>query len=315
MVEADTTYIEACDVRGKMVCHRCGSERIYKAGTRMTAEGVTLQRFKCPKCHTRFSEANPYKLSEINSNRQLCVLEKAKKLSTTTETRTVAGEKNLVDYAWHMKKRQLAEGTIKLRIAVLKRLQRKGARLSDPESVETVLATEPFSKPQKFLTVNVYRSYAKFLKLDWEPVKVKYEPKQPFIPNRQELEALIIKAGKNTAAYLQVALETGARCNEICKIRWIDMDTEKATVSINDAEKGSKNRTLKVSQKCIAMIQALNRKYDPFIFNPNPDTQRTLFSNLETNLQKPRKTHVSNRYTFTASGISSLATCILRLRT
>lgn len=270
-------------------CPECGSNRIYKAGTRTTAEGVTLQRFKCQSCYIRFSETNPYKLSRTNNGSVQICAEMVKNLDTTTEMKTVAGEKNLVEYAWYMKRRGLSEGTIKLRCSILNRLQKKGANLGDPESVETVLATETFSKPQKFLTVNVYRSYAKFLKISWEPVRVRYEPKQPFIPSREELNALIYAAGKNTAAYLQVALETGARCNEICKIRWVDVDVEKSTISINNADKGSRNRTIKVTQKTIAMIQALNTKYDPYIFNPNPDTQRALFCNLRNKLAETQK--------------------------
>ena len=40
------------------------------------------------------------------------------------------------------------------------------------------------------------------------------------------------------------------------------------TISINNPEKGSDTRTLKVAPKTIAMLKALPKKYDPYIFNP-----------------------------------------------
>ena len=217
--------------------------------------------------------------------------QEAKKLDSSTELKTVGAVKknNLVEYAWLQKRRGLAEGTINLRVGVLKRLQMKGADLNDPENVETVLATEPFTKVQKFQSVSCYRSYCKFFKIQWDPIKVRYEPRQPFIPTQEEIEALINAAGKRTATYLQVAKDTGGRCNEICKLRWTDVDTKNCTISINDAEKGSRNRTIKVSQKTIAMVQTLKPKYAPYIFNPNPDTIRTQFSTLRDKLADTQK--------------------------
>ena len=37
------------------------------------------------------------------------------------------------------------------------------------------------------------------------------------------------------------------------------------------------------------MAQGLSRKYDPFMFNPNPDTHRTLFCNLRDKLAETQK--------------------------
>jgi integrase len=276
-------------------CPECGSERIFKAGLRETSEGIQLQRYKCRDCHSRFSDANPYKMSMTDSGAvQVCALLGAKNLDSSTELKTVgAGEKgSLLDYAWQMKKRGLAEGTIRLRVDVLGRLQRKGVKLGDPESLETILATEPFTKAQKSVIVNCYRSYTKIFKMLWDPIKVRYEPKQPFIPTEEELDQLIHAAGKNTATFLQVLKDTGARCGEVCKLRCTDIDTQNCTISINDAEKGSRNRTNKVSPKTIAMIQALKKKYAPFVFNPDIASTRVNFFNLRnkmaTTQQNPR---------------------------
>jgi transposase-like protein len=272
-------------------CPNCYSKKNWKAGLRETSEGFKLQRYKCRSCHVRFSDANPYKMSNTNNNSQLCaILQVAKKLDSPTELKTVdVGENSLIKYAWLQKRRGLAESTINLRVGVLRQLQLKGADLNDPESVETVLATENFTKMQKFQSVECYRSYCKFLKIPWEPIKVNYEPKQPFVPTNEEMSALIHAAGKTTATFLQVAIDTGARCGELCKLKWTDFDAEKLTVSINDAEKGSRCRTIKVTSKTAAMIQALKPKYQPYLFNPNPDTIRQIFSTLRNTLAETQK--------------------------
>jgi integrase len=107
-----------------------------------------------------------------------------------------------------------------------------------------------------------------------------------------ELDALISAAGKVTSAFLMVAKETGARSGEIAKLRWIDLDTEKNTLSINNPEKNSTSRTLKLSAKTVAMINALPKKYKPYIFNPDPAAHRRVFYNLRRiaakKLQNPR---------------------------
>lgn len=279
-----------------MLCPSCGCSRLFKAGLRYLADETSIQRFQCSKCGYRFSERHNNSKGHltIGKSSQLCaILQEAKKLDTTTETKTVAGEKGkLIEYAWKLKKRGLKEKTIQLRTYQLGQLIRLGADLNDTDSVETVLATEKFTACKKASLVAAYTSFTKTFKIQWEPVKTHYTPKQPFVPLEAELDALIAAAGKRTAAFLQVAKDTGARCGEIAKLEWTDIDTEKNTISINAPEKGSNSRTLKVSAKTIAMVNALSEKYDPFIFNPKPEATRAVFNTLRKRvaetLQNPR---------------------------
>jgi integrase len=260
-------------------CPSCGSSRSFKDGLRVLSDGSGAQRFLCRDCGHRFSEKTN-KLSPINSSRQLCaVLQEAKKLDTATETKTVVGENKgkLVEFAWRLKKRNLCEQTIAQRTFYLNKFLEKGADLEDPDSVETILATEKFTSSQKYSYVQAYRSYTKIFKIAWDPIKVRYQPKQPFMPTHEEIEALINGSGKKTATFLQVTKDTGARRGEICKIKWIDVNTENKTISINEAEKGSRNRTLRVTDKTLAMIQNMPKTYSPYIFNPNVDAIKRNF--------------------------------------
>ena len=95
---------------------------------------------------------------------------------------------------------------------------------------------------------------------------------------------LIGAASKRTATFLQVSLDTGARCGEISKLQWTYVNTVNLTISINNPEKNSRSRTIPVTQKCIAMLQALPRKYDPYIFNPNVKSIMNSFTCLRERL-------------------------------
>lgn len=200
-----------------------------------------------------------------------------------------AGDINLVTYAWKLKKRGNADSTIEHRCAVLRKMKTKGCDLLTPDSVETMLAVEPLTKSQKYSWAECYNSFVKTMKLSWEKPRCHYEPKQPFMPTHEELTSLISAANKQTATFLQVALTTGARCGEIAKLQWIDINSENNTINVNDAEKGSRNRTVKVPEKTIAMVNALPKKHAPYVFNPNSDSFRSNVCNLRKRLANNQK--------------------------
>ena len=76
-----------------------------------------------------------------------------------------------------------------------------------------------FTVCKKHQLVAAYRSYTKIFKLPWEPVKVNYTPRKPFVPLEAELDQLIAASGKRTAAFLQTLKDTG------CKV-WKIMQAE-----------------------------------------------------------------------------------------
>lgn len=106
-----------------MRCPECGSNRIYRNGTRTTAEGVVLQRYLCRDCGFRFSDANPYKITRINGHRQLCAILEAKKLvnpqlkNNVVETYAKTPDQGqIVDFLWHLKKQGYSDATITTRV-------------------------------------------------------------------------------------------------------------------------------------------------------------------------------------------------------
>ncbi len=272
-------------------CPKCNSVRIWKDGKRNTPSG-SIQRFYCRKCAYRFSVEKSYKENPITDDCQLCAKVKdAKKLDTTTEIKTVVGDgkTNLIEYAWRLKKRNIKDDTIRTRVSSLNQLLKKNVDLFNPDSVETFLATEPMTIAKKRNCVSAYRSFTKVYKISWEPIKVKYQPKLPYQATHEELMAFIHASGPRLATFLMVALDIGARIGEICRLQWTDVNVENLTITINNPEKNSNPRRLKVTQQTIAMTQALQRKYGKNIFNPNPRTIRQGFETIRKRLTETQK--------------------------
>ena len=281
-----STIRSHCPSKGpQFACPKCGSQYINRSGHRYLADSTDIQRRICKECGYRFSEKPLQKTSKQSLNtsydssfkRQICALE-AKNLVSQTEIKAVcAGEKDsLLEYAWRCKKKGNSDKTIAQRCYILGRLQQKGANLNNPDSVETILATEPEyndkNKPsKKYNAVKAYVTYTKTMKIYWEPIRVKYEPKDAFIPTPEELRLFIDSAGHRFGIYLQVLYDTGARRGEAAHIKWTDINTQNRTISINDPEKHSRCRTIKVPESTLVRIQTLSRKYDPYIFCPRSE--------------------------------------------
>ena len=96
------------------------------------------------------------------------------------------------------------------------------------------------------------------LERKWDPPKYKPVEKIPFIPTEKEIDEFIAGCGRKTAAYLQLLKETGMRSGEANKLEWTDVDFERGTVSVTP-EKNSKPRILRLSKKCLAMLEHLKK--------------------------------------------------------
>ncbi len=269
-------------------CPKCGSEKSFKDGKRTLSNGAKTQRHICRMCGFRYSlQVNLNAKDGIIYDNQISAIQLVKNLEPSTAPKTVAGvtETSLIEYAWKLKKRGLGDGTIKIRCSVLADLIRKGADLDNTDSVETVLAVEPNyndeeKRSKKHLAIMAYQSYCKTNKIFWEKIKDTYQEKEAFIATPDELKLFITSAGHRLGTYLQVTHDTGARRGEVCHIKYSDINTANHTISINQPEKGSLTRTIKVPEATIARIQSLDRKYAPYVFNPNPRTYTDQFEKL-----------------------------------
>jgi len=123
------------------------------------------------------------------------------------------------------------------------------------------------------------------------------EKKLPFIPTERELDDLISGTGKKLSTFLQLLKETAMRCGEAKRLKWTDIDFEKSIIKLNEPEKGSNPRMWKVSQKLIAMLNALPRNSQK-VFGDGPiNSIKTTFlkarKSLAAKLQNPRLLSIS----------------------
>jgi len=271
-------------------CPECSGSRIYKDGFRYTNEGQ-IQRFLCRICGFRFSN-NPYKQCQTNRNHQLCVIKKAKKLDSQTETKTVAGESQIigkdikskvVNHLWWLKKQGYSEETIKSRSQIMRQLATTKIDLMDPDAVQSYIAEHNWSPGRRANVIYAYALFAKYAGLKFCIPRISLPEKLPFIPKEREIDDLIAATSKYIATFLQLCKDTGARSGEIAQLKWNDIDFESSTVSITP-EKGSNPRISKLSQKAIQMINQLPRNFSTIFIGHYKYTR-----NLRRTFEKQRK--------------------------
>jgi integrase len=243
-----------------ITCPTCGSNQVNKNGNRFLKgkrEGIEIQRYKCKKCLSRFSEEPPndYKVSNLKVKRRICAFpQEAKNLTEATKTNIVAGRENhltatldlkgkILEHHVRMKLDGYKDGTIRLSKSALNTLINKGADLADPETVRKVISEqEKWSGNRKRNVINAYTNFLSYNGLTWNPPRYEIIRKTPFIPTEREIDDIIADSPVILAAFLQLLKETAMRRGEAIQIPWKDVDLERRIIMCNCPEKGSNPR-------------------------------------------------------------------------
>lgn len=85
------------------------------------------------------------------------------------------------------------------------------------------------------------------------------QEKIAYVPTTEDVNTLIAGSGKKLASFLSMLKETGARCGEVIRLEWTDIDFQRRIVRIQ-AEKNSKPRILPISNQLITMIERLPKE-------------------------------------------------------
>jgi len=249
------------------VCPECGSSDLCHDGKRYY-NGLEIQRFLCKNCELRFSDPTAKRLNVMDSdktNSQICAFE-AKNLDTATEIKTVAGEigksqqeakGKIFELCLYLKRQNYSEETIRLNRIALKVLSDRGANLFDSDSVKDVIAKQTWSSSRRKNVIIAYSNFLKINKMTWEPPRCVVTSPFPFIPTEQEIDALISSAPKKLSTFLLLLKETAMRRGEAKRLQWINIDSERNTITLNNPEKNSNPRMWKVTPQLIAQLNAL----------------------------------------------------------
>jgi integrase/predicted RNA-binding Zn-ribbon protein involved in translation (DUF1610 family) len=318
MEEAPVKPAFQIEAQNRPRCPECGSERLYKDGLRYLSNEQTVQRYLCRDCGFRFSwprveRQNLHRGKNLKSqhaitydecsSRALALLEQSVEgamsnveekngsgLAGATETKQADIKGKIIEYAWWMQKQGYSPATVESRIKKLTRLSRLGADLLNPENVKETIAKQPWKISTKANVAAIYGCFAKLHGLTWEPPIYKPNYEMPFIPTEAEIDQLIAACGKKLSALLQLIKETGVRIGEACRIRWIDLDLEQKTLRVQ-AEKNSKPRIFRISDKLISMLNMLPKKNErifPNIPQSLENRFRTARKRIALKLNNPR---------------------------
>ena len=291
----------------------------WKDGKRCV-DGFYIQKYVCAnrECYHRFvAEHKHYKESETIRKRHVSVTLQgdSKNMAPRTEIKTVPGEENrhstqldvngkLLEYSWYMQKQNFQPETRRTNIGSLRALIERNANLMNPESVkETLMNATVFNKDgsagrawsanRKRNVINAYTLFLKVNGLHWEKPKNNVIRKIPLIPTEQEIDQLIAGCPTQLATFLQVLKETAMRSGELIGLKWLDVDSERRIITLNDPEKGSLPRSWnKLSGKLWNMLNALP-KQDVRVFGPSTiySLKNTFYRSrlrLSNKIQNPR---------------------------
>jgi integrase len=197
-----------------------------------------------------------------------------------------------------MQKENLSPNTIETFTNSLKRLEKHGANLLDPESVKETLAKLMISQNSKATMKGAYSSFLTFLGLSWSPPKIRFEPKIPFIPLESEIDSLIAGCAKTTSLLLQLLKETGMRIGEALRLKWTDVNTENNTIILNKPEKHCNPRIFRVSSKLTGILQAYPKKSELIFNSPNERHRQHIFKTQRNRLAQKLGNPRLGRITF-----------------
>jgi integrase len=168
---------------------------------------------------------------------------------------------SIIDFLWHMKKENKAEGTLRSYRHSLNQLLRKGVDLFNPESFKETLAISTWSETRKYCLAKAYQSFLNYRKIDGKLPKYKCNArKDPYLPPPEHLALLFNSFSQQMTCFCFTLKETAARPVEALRIEWNDIDFANRKISINHPAKGNNTRTIRVSDDLIQLLQQLPRK-------------------------------------------------------
>ena len=257
-----------------------GHQRIHTNS--LKRQLLTLERRVC------VSEREAKNLAEVESR-----TEKRAAGATKPDAETIKGI--IAKFAYWLEKEGYYEDSGYLHL--IRTLAKRGANLLNPEDVKSKIAKQPWKNGTKNLAVYAYDALTKMLGISWTPPKYVQEERLPWIPEEKELDTLIGACrSRRMAAFLQTLKETFADPGEVLKLRWIDINASNNTITINHPVKGHNPRQLQVSNRLIAMLNALPKTSER-VFPTTYSSMDMCFIRLKRraaqNLQNPRLQSIS----------------------
>jgi len=170
-------------------------------------------------------------------------------------------------FAFWMSKQGYKESTIRSAVGALKALAKR-TDLLKPEDVKEYLARAKLTDGRKEIIATYLARFYEFMRISFQKPRYNRANSLPFIPTEAEIDALIGRSGKKSAAFMQLIKETAARPGEAWALKWTDIDPQSMAISITP-EKGSRARRQKASHQLLAMLNALPKDWSTVFHRPD----------------------------------------------
>ena len=157
--------------------------------------------------------------------------------------------------------------------------------INSPEEVLDFVAKKQVSEARKEVIMNCYANYCRWKGLPFVKPRYRRVKRLPFVPLENEVNMLISALPRKLSVFCQLIKETGARPGEAWSLKWTDIDPRNNTIIINNPEKNSNPRVIKVSSALISRILSLPRRTE-WVFKSNP---RARLKTLTRRFQRIRK--------------------------
>jgi len=210
---------------------------------------------------------------------------------TSTLAQQIGGCVAIHAYETEMRQAGLKESTIRARVKTLKRIAKR-TNILNATGVTAFLATVNWQQNTKEKRIEDLLGFYKFKQITWNRPKCQRIGKLPMVPLEGDVDQLIqtlqkMRRGQKPATFVQFEKETGARSSEAWGLKWTDIDFERALVNITP-KKGSDPRQLRISQKLIGMMNALDRS-SCFVFHRNSPDELQSLDNFRRTFEHQRR--------------------------
>jgi integrase len=147
--------------------------------------------------------------------------------------------------------------------------------IDNPYEVLEFLANAKWRNVTKNLVARYYHHCIKSIGKKWTETKYANEERYPYIPTEQEIDQIIASSSPKYATALLTLKETGIRTDELMKLQWTDLSTERKTLTITPSKR-SNPRILPISDKLIALLNKSPRNQQK-IFTMTKHTLREIY--------------------------------------
>jgi len=155
----------------------------------------------------------------------------------------------------NLKSNGLRDSTLKVVSSILKHIEAH-ADLNNPEDVKRFISEKKCSESYKVNLVKSYNYYAQCNGLEWTKPKYNLTNRSFKVPTKEAVYKIIAASSPKYSIVFKLLAETGAGPEELHQVRSRDIDLDKGTIAIAGC-KGHNARTIPLKSDMVALLKMM----------------------------------------------------------